>query len=114
MKSNYEEKYGMKESKITEKFHKSRVMFAIKNDILYIVRPNLSYSHAVWFEKKGWISKENDSIMENIVRGFMDKNKNIHFYVGYHFRLTKSAERILFKFLPELIKKLNLSKNQKF
>ena len=64
----FEKKYGIKEDEKIRTFHKSRRMFCIYNNKLFIAEPNLSYSHAVWFEKRGWISKENDEIINEIRR----------------------------------------------
>jgi hypothetical protein len=107
--SKYEDKYGFKETNKTILFHRSRRMFCIKGGKLYIAEPDLPYSHAVWFEKEKWITSEDDQLMNQIVRGFVDKFGNIHFYIGYDFRVTEESFRELKKHLNELTKILQLN-----
>lgn len=54
----FEKRYGFKEDKKTISFHESRRMFCVYKSKLFIAEPNLPYSHAVWFEKEGWISRK--------------------------------------------------------
>ncbi|MDO8504150.1 MAG: hypothetical protein Q7S60_05750 [bacterium] len=111
--AGYDNKYGIKENGKTQIFHLSRRMFCIKDNKLYIADANLPYSHAVWFEKEGWITPANDSLMSDITRGFIDSSGNIHFYVGYDFRVTDEAFKNIMDHLHELTKTLNLDKNGK-
>jgi hypothetical protein len=104
----FEKQYGIKEDETIKKFHKSRRMFCIYKNELFIAKPNLDYSHAVWFEKEGWISKEKDILMDKIVRGIVNKEENIYFYVGYEFQVNDKAESIFFSHLEALIKKLEI------
>ena len=53
-------------------------MFCIYQNKLFIAESNLPYSHAVWFEKEGWISKEKDELMDEIIRGIIDNSGNIY------------------------------------
>lgn len=109
----YEKKYGFKEDEKTKAFHRSRRMFCIYQNKLFIAEPNLPYSHAVWFEKEGWISRENDELMDKIIRGIVNNNGDIYFYVGYNFDINKEIESIFFYHLKELVKKLELKSNAK-
>lgn len=68
----FEKKYGIKEDEKVKVFHRSRRMFCIYKNKLFIAKPNLPYSHAVWFSKEGWMSDEKDDLMNNIVRGTID------------------------------------------
>ena len=79
--NKYDQKYGTKDDEKTAKFHKSRRMFCIKNNKLYTAKAKLSYSHAVWFEKEGWISASNDRFMKENVRGVVFKDGEIRFSV---------------------------------
>lgn len=87
-------------------------MFCIYNNELVIAEPSLPYSQAEWFEAKGWMSKEDDSLMEEIVRGYVDKEGNIYFYKGYDFRIDSETEEIFFRHLGELLNKLQLNKEK--
>jgi hypothetical protein len=109
----FEKKYGFKEDDKVRDFHRSRRLFAIYNDKLYIAEPSLPYSHAAWFEKLGWITKENDALMNQIVRGIMDDKGDIYFYVGYDFNINNEAESVFFPHLKKLAEKLKLNNEAK-
>jgi len=110
---NFERKYGIKEDAKIKSFHRKRRMFCIKDGKVIVAKPNLPYSHAVWFEKEGWISEEDDILMDEMTRGVVDADGNVHFYVGYNFELNKKAEKEFLEYLPELVKKLQLKKQAK-
>ncbi|TAK97091.1 hypothetical protein EPO05_00120 [Patescibacteria group bacterium] len=105
----FEEKYKIREDSKTDSFHQSRRMFCVYQGKLHIAEPNLPYSHATWFAKEGWISKQSDELMEDILRGVVDDKGNIHFYVGYNFELNDYAESMFFAHLAELAEKLKLN-----
>ena len=109
----FERKYGFKEDEKVKTFHRSRRMFCIYLNKLYIAKPNLSYSHAVWFEKEGWISREKDGLMDRLIRGIVDNNGDVYFYVGYDFRINNEMESTFFSYLKELVEKLKLKSNAK-
>jgi hypothetical protein len=108
----FEKKYGIKEDEKIKTFHMSRRMFCIYNDKLFIAKPNLPYSHAVWFLKKGWICEDKDDLMNTIIRGVINKG-DIYFYIGYDFQINKKIELIFFKHLNELVKKLKIKPKTK-
>lgn len=109
----FEEKYGIKEDEKTKMFHKSRRMFCIYKNKLVIAEPNLSYSHAVWFQKNGWMSEQEDNFMNDAVRGVVDKGGNIYFYAGYNFKVNSQIELIFFSHLSELVERLKLMPDAK-
>ncbi len=109
----YERKYKAKEDASTREFHKSRRMFCIKGDKLYIAKPGLPFSHAAWFEMEGWSDEHDDRFMNENVRGVVFKNGEVRFYVGYDFRVTDESEKTFFKHLPELVRRLCLNPNAK-
>jgi hypothetical protein len=88
-------------------------MFCIYQNKLFIAEPNLEYSHAVWFEKEGWISKENDKLMDKIVRGIIDEFGDIYFYGGYDFNINNKIESIFLNHLKELVKFIKLKSTSK-
>ena len=110
--AKYDNKYGFNKAQGTRKFHESRRMFCMKDNKLYIARANLPYSHAVWFEKEGWITPDNDSLMSKLTRGFVDASGNIHFFVGYNFNVTDEALKDIKSHLRELVCSLNLDKRR--
>lgn len=106
-------KCGFKEDKKTKDFHKSRRMFCVYQNELFIAKPNLEYYHATRFEKEGWISKEKDEVMSSMMRGIVYTDGNIYFYVGYDFEINEEVESIFFSHLEELVEKLNLKPDAK-
>ena len=105
----FEEKYGCPNN---VKAHLERRMFCIYNDKLQIAEPNLPYSHAEWFFKENWITRENDEqFMKENIRGIVDKKRDIYFYIGYDFQITSETERTFFPHLGSLVKGLNLNIN---
>src|SRR3990172_6876143 len=98
--STSEKKYGLPEDAVTHQFHKSRRMFCIFNNTLHIADPGVSYSHAVWFERQGWMTAEDDSFVNQVVRGFVNAAGNVYFFIGYDFDINETIERIFFEYLP--------------
>lgn len=105
--SGFEEKYGIEETDDVKNFHRSRRMFAIHHDTLYIAEENADYSHAEWFKRLGWMDESNDSIMDVIVRGYI-KEQTIFFYVGYDFSVNDTAVKIMHHHVPDLAGRLKL------
>jgi hypothetical protein len=111
--NSFEKKYGIKEDEKTKAFHKSRRMFCIYKGKLFFAEPNLTCSHAVWFEKEGWISKEEDQQMDKIVRGIINNEGDIYFYVGYDFQINTQTESIFFDYLDKIVEQLELKPTAK-
>lgn len=108
----FEQKYWIAEDEKVKNFHKNRRMFCIHEDELYIAAADLPYSHASWFEKEGWITKERDELMEVMTRWIINEEWDIHFYVGYDFRINDKTENIFFAHLNELVEKAKLEINK--
>ena len=109
----FEKKYGFKENEKTIAFHKSRRMFCIYQNKLFIAEENLLYSHAVWFEEEGWVSRKEDDLMNSITRGIVDNSGDVYFYVGYNFEINDETENVFFLHLEELVEKLKLKSTAK-
>ncbi|MBR9677036.1 hypothetical protein GOV04_02750 [Candidatus Woesearchaeota archaeon] len=105
---DFEKKYGFVEDKKRKAFHRGRIMFVIKDNRLFIAPKGVAYSHAVWFEREDWMKFNDDSFMNENVRGRVDPQGNIGFYVGYDFSVTEKAEKTFFKHLKEIVTKLNV------
>jgi len=45
----FEKRYGIKTDEKVEAFHRSRRMFCVYKNKLFVAEPNLPYPHAVWF-----------------------------------------------------------------
>jgi len=102
----FEDKYGVVEDESIKEFHKSRTMFAILLNKLYISEQT-DKSHAAWFKSEGWITESDDSLMNVIIRGYVDKS-GIYFYRGYDFIATEEDESKFLSKLSELKEKLKL------
>ena len=107
----FEQKYGLEEDEKVKDFHRSRRMFCIYQNKLCIADRNQPHSHATWFEKEGWMSKDKDELMDKIVRGVIDIKGDIYFYIGYDFRINNDIEPIFFSYLKELVDRLKLDTN---
>lgn len=104
----FEQKYGLKDDDKTEAFHRGRRMFCIYRGELVVADKNLPYNHATWFEKEGWMSKEDDGLMDKMTRGIVDNNGDVYFYVGYDFKVNDEIESEFFSHIKELAGELNL------
>lgn len=103
---DFDIKYGIDSDKAEVKsFHSSRRMFAIKDDKLFFANPNISYTHARWFELRGWIKGTDDSIMNTIVRGYID-NDGVYFYKGYDMNVDAQSEQVMAAHLEELVERI--------
>lgn len=89
-------------------------MFCIYKNELKIADHDMPCSHAEWFEKEGWISIEEDSFMCNGVRGYVDSNGDIFFYTGWDFGIDSEIEKEFFKYLMELMERLEIKKPRIF
>ncbi len=97
----------MEKNKLAEaEFHRSRRMFAIINDVIYLAPINSSLSHGEWLNSEGI---EIDQDLNGITRGFASSD-GLYFCEG-DFIITKRAETEIFKHLSELIEKLEIDKS---
>lgn len=108
MNEGASDRYGITEDPNIVRFHTNRRMFCVVKNVLHIARPNVPYSHAEWFEHEGWISSDDDTSMDSIVRGYVDASGDVFFYVGYDFRVDRTTEDVFFAHLPELVRTLDL------
>ncbi len=111
--NKYEDKYGIKENKQVIEFHKSRRMFCIKEGKLMVAESGLDCSHAVWFEREGWMDETDDSFMNTNVRGIVDKGGEVYFYRGYDFFIDEEGKKEFFKHIKELAEILKLKLSSK-
>ena len=102
--NTFEERYGVEEGEAVKHYHRIRRMFCIKDDVLYIAKPNVEYSHAVWFEMNGW----SDDVKNTAVRGVVDPHGNIYYYVGYDFQIDDDSEKVFFTHLDDLVEQLKI------
>ncbi|MCK5459538.1 hypothetical protein KAI52_00305 [Candidatus Parcubacteria bacterium] len=89
-----------------KKYHKSRRMFCIIDNKLFIAKKHDERSHKKWINDLGYGNK-----FEKIVRGVINKKGVLIFYIGKNFTINKNAENIFFNHIQKLSKKLKLSLN---
>ncbi len=90
-----------------EDFHRSRRMFAVVADVLYIAPPERSGSHESWLLQEDLIDSPRDGRINGIVRGFVDES-GVYFYSGEDFSAPGWAERLFFSHAGEIQDKLSL------
>jgi hypothetical protein len=83
-------------------------MFAIYKNQLCIASAGLDYSHAEWFKRMDWMSESNDSIMGEMVRGYV-RNGTIFFYIGYDFSINETAIAVMRDHIAQLTAELGLN-----
>jgi len=89
-----------------EFFHRSRIMFCIKDGKVKVAPKDIADSHIEWFEKEGWITNDNaEDFLKNNIRGFYLPNENkLYCYRGIGFQFDE-------KVLPEVLEKIEEFKN---
>ena len=104
---------ALKTKQVDEPFHRSRIMFVIKDGKIEVASPYITISHIEWFEKEGWITKDNEeSLLENSIRGFYLPSQNqIYFYRGFGFSFDDTVVQVVKNLLTELQTALNLNDN---
>jgi len=98
-----------------EDFHRSRIMFVIKDGKIEIGPKSVKESHLEWLEGKGWITKENaEDFMKTHIRGFYLKKQNsLYCYRGIGFGFDDKVKPELLDKLKEIKKSLDLNNETK-
>lgn len=91
-------------------FHKHRRMFCIMKEVLHVAQPNIPDSHIEWSQREGWTTSLRDPQYEKIVRGMVDHEGNVHFYVGSDFHIDQNAEKQFFNHIEDLANALHLNR----
>lgn len=97
--------------KAVREFHMSRIMFAIKDDMLYVHTDKTEMSHFEWFISLGWINAENEKdIINSVLRGYVDAS-GVYFYRGSDFNATEEDAKLFIRFLIFLDDKVGIDSN---
>jgi len=85
-----------------ESFHRSRIMFCIKDGKVEIAPRDITDSHLEWFVKEGWITKKNaEEFLKRNVRGFyLPRTNKLYCYRGVGFSFDEGV-------LPEVLNKID-------
>lgn len=110
MKSNGYFKHNNK----IKKYHKTRTMFCIFENKVYIADKKYDFSHYEWFKKIWILNDENwNKIMENTTRWYIWDDGDVWFYIWFNFEINDKSETEFFNYLKKLNEnyKLNLEWN---
>lgn len=91
-----------------KKYHKSRKMFQLIDSKLVIAEPSFEGCHLDWLLNIGYSKEEAERIIDKEMRGVVDPDGNIKFFIGKGWDLNNKIELDFFKILPELIEKLDI------
>lgn len=94
-------------------YHRTRRMFFLINGKLVIPEVGSSKSHKEWLESNGYLPDEAQKIIDTELRGALNPDGNIRFYVGENWEINENIEEKFFKILPELVKIFNLGPETK-
>ncbi len=109
MIDKYSIRYGFKDSKELQDFHRSRRMFVVDAGEVILAEPDLPYSHALWFDKDlKWDKQKHERVMNDGLRGIIYEDGNVAFYTGYDFNLNDRIEEEFFEIFTELAEKAKL------
>lgn len=87
-----------------KQYHKSRRMFFFINEQLILPEKGSLKSHIEWLESNGYSAKEAKKVINTELRGVLNPDGNIRFYVGENWEVNDEIEKKFFEILPELIK----------
>ena len=93
-----------------EEFHRSRIMFCIRDGEVKIASSNMRGSHIEWFEKEGWTKKETlDELLQKNIRGYyLPGNDALYCYKGIGFGFDSNLQFELLNKLKDLKQALSL------
>lgn len=91
-----------------KEYHKQRRMFFLINDEIIIPEIGSDKSHKEWLESNGYSQEESKNIIENKLRGVVNPDGNLRFFVGNNRVVNEEIEKNFFEILPRLIEKFNL------
>lgn len=91
-----------------KEYHKQRRMFFVINDELVLPEIGSDKSHKEWLETNGYSQEDSKNIIENNLRGVINPDGSLRFFVGNNRVINKEIEKKFFKILPELVRIFNL------
>mgnify|MGYP001806601676 FL=1 len=91
-----------------KEYHKARRMFFLIDEKLVIAENGSEYSHFEWLKKQGCSDEKVKNFIKTELRGVLNPDGNLRFYVGEDFEVNEKIEKDFFRILPELVEKLNI------
>lgn len=97
-------------------FHRSRIMFCLKDGKVKAGSSGSALSHIEWFESEGWVTEENaEAFLEKNIRGFYLPDRNeLYCYKGAGFYFDGGVLAKLMENIGKLKEILGLDENTKF
>ncbi|MCW1949198.1 MAG: hypothetical protein KIH89_001985 [Candidatus Shapirobacteria bacterium] len=91
-----------------KEYHRKRRMFFVINDKLVLPEIGSDKSHFEWLESNNYSTDKAKKIIENNLRGVINPDGSIRFFVGKDRTINDCIEEKFFEILPELVKIFNL------
>lgn len=91
-----------------KEYHKNRRMFFWIDNKLVIPEAESDKSHYEWLIVNGYSQQEAENIIKTVLRGVVNPDGNIRFYIGENWDINEEIEKKFFEILPELVEKLNI------
>lgn len=91
-----------------KEYHKQRKMFFLIKNKIIIPEAGSDKSHKEWLELNGYSQEESEKIIENNLRGVVNPDGTLRFFVGKDRTINDRIEEKFFEILPELVKIFNL------
>ncbi len=91
-----------------KEYHRKRRMFFVIDDKLVLPEVGSDKSHFEWLESNGYSIDKAKNIIENNLRGVINPDGSIRFFVGNDRIINEEIERKFFEILPELVKVFDL------
>ena len=108
-KAKLHEKVIINHSMEEKEYHQSRRMFFVINGQLVLPEVGSPKSHKEWLESNSYSSDEVKRIIDTELRGVLNPDGNIRFYVGENWEINSEIEKKFFEILPNLVKIFSLS-----
>jgi len=90
-------------------YHRNRRMFFWIDDKLVIPEKGSDKSHIEWLIANGWTPEEAEKVIETVLRGVVNPDGNIRFFVGKEWEINEEIEKKFFEILSDIVEKLEVS-----
>ena len=92
-----------------KKYHKKRRMFFLINNELVLPESGSDKSHMEWLLSQGKTISEAKNIIDNNLRGAVNPDGNIRFYIGENWEINEEIEKKFFEILPKIVETLKIN-----
>jgi hypothetical protein len=92
-----------------KEYHKARRMFFLINNELIIPESGSDKSHLEWLIENGYTKDKAENIIETVLRGVVNPDGNIRFFIGKDWGINEEIEKKFFEILPKLFEIFKLN-----